>query len=75
MKLNKCNIAELENGKSKASCKETIKRVEKMTEFSSILIIYITGIPLTVPKPFFSYFLYFTTDLGNDAFELVCSAW
>ena len=49
---------------------ETDKLVEKLNAIMYFLITRVSAPSFVLPKFFASYFVYFTTDMGNDAFEL-----
>lgn len=54
---------------------KTNQLVEKLTE---ILFLFITRVSVpgfVLPKVFASFFVYFTTDVGNDAFDLPLPMW
>lgn len=52
-----------------------IRRVEKISEVTYFVAINL-GVPgVILPKAFKSYFTYFTTDSGGDAFELPYEIW
>lgn len=50
------------------------RRVEKWSKFIYFYIVQISPLIL-LPKFIISFFYYFTTDVGNDSFELMISMW
>lgn len=59
-----------ENHDVMAICKKTNEFVGKYSEIVMFIMKYVAGPCLICPKLFFSWYNYFTTDLGNDAFRL-----
>lgn len=54
---------------------ETNQLVEKFTKIMYIVIVYMTMPCILLPKSIHSFYIYFTTDLGADAFELAFPMW
>lgn len=69
---NDLNI--LEMGDSKLYAK-TNASVEKFSELVVLLMPKMSPILFVLPIPVASYFIYFTTDAGNDAFHLPYQMW
>lgn len=60
---------------SRAVIQRTIQRVEKISEIIYFVAINF-GVPgVILPKALKSFFTYFTTDSGSDAFELPYVMW
>lgn len=49
--------------------------IEKFSELSYFVMVYVCGPGLIFSKAVYSLFNYFSTDLDNDAFELPLPAW
>lgn len=60
---------------SKETYHKTNQLVEKICEIAFFALKYVGGAFFIVPKVAVSYFKYFTTDLGNDAFYLPIPIW
>ena len=54
---------------------KTDRLVEKISKIIEILIVYVSPPSFVLPNAVYSYFVYFTTDLGPDAFELPFPTW
>lgn len=54
---------------------KTDKLVEKLTKIMYFLLTRVSAPSFVLPKFFASFFLYFTTDTGNNAFELPLPMW
>lgn len=67
-------ILELNYPKSKEIYDQTNRQIEKWSEFAKNSIIVIP-LCIIVPQFTISYFKYFTTNLGNEAFQLVVPMW
>lgn len=64
-----------ENPKSTKMYENNVHLVEKVSEIIYFIAINI-GVPgFLLPKLIVSYFVYFTTDSGRDAFELPFDMW
>lgn len=72
--MNRCVLG-LENASSKPIYEEIIQKIEKLCEGLNFIIIYISTPCVMFPKCLISFFAYFTTDLGSEAFELPFSVW
>lgn len=60
---------------SRAMLRKTIQHVEKLSGMVYFVAVKL-GVPgITLPKAIASYFIYFTTDSGRDAFELPYPMW
>lgn len=69
------SIGSKKNPKSQALYEKTNRLVEKLSVIAYLVIIKL-GLPgLMLANEIVSYFIYFTTDAGSDAFELPFSAW
>lgn len=71
---NASNVG-LKYPRSKAMYENTNRLVEKISKFISFLIVYISIPAFVLPKAFYCFFIYFTTDLGPDAFALPIPTW
>lgn len=60
---------------SKAMYDETNRQIEKWTKIIDVVVVKVTSRFAIIPQIVLCYFLYFTTDLGNDAFELPFAIW
>lgn len=56
--------------KSKAIYKKTDRLVEKISAIGYFVMAKLTPILWIWPRVIISYFVYFTTDLGNESFDL-----
>lgn len=56
-------------------CETTNQIVEKCSEIGAFAMIYVVIPCFILPKAIYSFFIYFTTDLGNDAFDLPIAIW
>lgn len=65
----------LKTPKSKQICEQTHQLVEKYTEIGLFLIRIVITPCFVLPKAIVSFFAYFTTDLGSDAFKLPAAMW
>ena len=68
-------ILGLKNPSSKVLYEKTNRSVEKWSKIIFFVMVKITPIAWLLPKVIISLFLYFTTDLGNDALELPSPMW
>lgn len=64
-----------ENTMSKAICEETNGLVEKCSKFGLFFMRYLLGPAIFSPRVGSSFFIYFTTDAGYDAFALPARMW
>lgn len=71
----KYSLLGLEYPISKAIYEETNRQVEKWNEIINFIMAKMTPIVLVWPSFILSFFRYFTTDLGNGAFELMLPIW
>lgn len=53
----------------------TNRMADKWSRFAFIVVAKVTPILYLLPNAIYSYFMYFTTDLGNDAFSLPHNIW
>lgn len=65
----------LESPASKAIFAKTNELVEKYSETVKFFLIHVAVPCLICPKLIISVFIYFTTDVGNDAFDLPLRMW
>lgn len=65
----------LENPPSKAICEKTNELVENLSKVVIFACKYGLGPCIVTPKVIVSFFMYFTTDAGNDAFDLPIPMW
>lgn len=75
IKLKKLCIQELECPKSKRKYEKTNRNMEKWSEIVYFLTVKVTVVCLIGPRFVVSFFVYFTTNLGADAFELPILTW
>lgn len=61
--------------RSKATFERTNELTEKLCKIIYFLLVYVTVPGFVLPKAIYCFFIYFTTDLGNDAFELSLPTW
>lgn len=55
--------------------KKVIKLTKNMNRFINFIISKATAPCVIIPKYIACYYIYFTTDTGNDAFELLLPMW
>lgn len=60
---------------SKATLSNTNKFVEKYSKIGMLFIKFVFTLGYISPKVIISFFIYFTTDAGNDAFNLPLPMW
>lgn len=72
---NSGNILGFKNSSSKIWYFKTNERVEKISKIINFVVIKFTPQYILWPKFIISYFTYFTTDSGADAFELPFLTW
>lgn len=65
----------LKTPKSKAIFEKTNQLVEKYSKIGLFVIKNVIVPCFIFPKAIVSFFIYFTTNLGNDAFYLPASIW
>lgn len=63
------------NPKSKAMFERTNRLTETICKIIQFLIIYLSVPAFVLPTAVYSFYMYFTTDLGNDAFVLTFPTW
>lgn len=61
--------------KSSTLIDEADRITEKLSEIVYFVIVKVTTVCAVLLKPTFVFFIYFTTDLGRDAFELPGPLW
>lgn len=54
---------------------KTNQSAEKISKLIELAIVYVSLPGFILPKTIYSYFMYFTSDLGADAFVLSIPAW
>lgn len=64
-----------QNPASKEIYVEIITLIEKLNRFIHFVMVNLTLPCLLFPKYTVCYYTYFTTDIGNDAFELPLPVW
>lgn len=64
-----------EHPESKVLYDEVNRLVEKCSEIAYFVMVKLTAVCIVLPKFGISMFVYLTTDLGYDAFELPFPAW
>lgn len=75
-RVNTKNIKSgLKNPKYKEICEKTNEFVEKWSRRGMFVMKYELIPCIVAPKVIVSFFMYFTTDAGNDAFELPIPMW
>lgn len=60
---------------SKTICEKTNKLVEKWCKIGFFVLKYVISSCFIFPKAIISFLIYFTTDLGNDSFDLPLPMW
>lgn len=65
----------LENPTSKATYEKANVLVEKCSKIGFNVLKYVVALGYIFPKVIISFFNYFTTDLGNGAFDLPILMW
>lgn len=65
----------LQNEASKAIYVEVNDRIEKWSQIVHFVLVNVSIPFLILPKYLVSFYLYYTTDMGNDAFELPLPMW
>lgn len=63
------------NPSSKAIYVKVVNQVEKLRRFIHFAFLKVTLPCIVLPKNIFCFYIYFTTDAGNDAFELPLPIW
>lgn len=69
------NILGSKNPSLKLLYEKTNEKTEKWSKILFFLMVKFTPIAWLSPKVIISFYLYFTTDLGNDALELPSPMW
>lgn len=54
---------------------KTNRFTENISKIIQTVVVHISVPGFVLPKAFYSYFMYFTTELGADAFELPIPTW
>lgn len=73
--VDSINFLEFEDPAAKVIFHKTNQFVEKCSQIVVLFVSILTPIIWVAPQIFASVFTYFTTDLGNDAFELLIGMW
>lgn len=73
--LKQINNSGLENERSKEFYEIVNAQVNKWAEVSKFAFMNVTFPCITIPNFIMSFFLYFTTDAGSDAFKLPFPEW
>ena len=60
---------------SKTIYKKTDQKLQKWHKILNIVMVKVPPVLANIPMFIISFYTYFTTDLGRDAFELPCPAW
>lgn len=60
---------------AKQEFEKSNRLVHKWCKIAYVIIVQVCMPSLILPKAMYCFFLYFTTDLGNDAFELPIPTW
>lgn len=68
-------ILELRFSASKLIFKDAVRSEHKLSKIIFFLVVKITPVYGALPFVVYSYFMYFTTDLGGDAFDLPAPIW
>lgn len=61
--------------RSRAIYEQCNQLAEKITKLMQIVVVHVSVPGFVLPKAIYSYFVYFTTDLGVDAFVLPIPTW
>lgn len=64
-----------ENPESKVICEKMNEFVETYSKIGMSVLKYVVVPSVIFPKVFISFFIYFTTDVGNDALDLPLPMW
>lgn len=65
----------LEYAEKKPTLDKAIKLMKMCSKFLDIVVAKMSPICFVLPKAIATYFVYFVTDLGDDAFELTMPMW
>lgn len=68
------NIKALKYSAMKSTFYETNQSVEKMSKIVSFVVVKLTPLSM-LPTVIYIFFLYYTTDVGSDAFKLLSPMW
>lgn len=68
-------ISGLKKAHSKAIYEDLHARMEKWTELIHLANVKVTLPCVVIPKFVMSFYVYYTTDVGGDAFQLPTYAW
>ena len=60
---------------SKKLYEKTNRQIELISKIAHFIMVKLSVPGFVLPKAFVSFFKYFTTDLGRDAFELSLPVW
>lgn len=60
---------------SRVMYEETNNLMEKLSEIVELMVVGVCLPGFVIPRIIVSYFKYFTTDLGDDAFDLSIPMW
>lgn len=69
------SISGVKYSESKAIYKEANRLTEKWIKLVYVLIVKVSIQCFVIPEIFITFFIYFTTDVGNDAFVLLLPLW
>ena len=69
------NFLGSQNPASKTIYVKVIHLIDKLSRFANLCILKVTLPCLILPRYVASFYIYFTTDVGNDAFELPLTMW
>lgn len=64
-----------ENPMKAALYTETNRKGEKLSKIAFVIVTIVIPIAFIFPPAIFAYSIYFTTDVGNDAFVLLYATW
>ena len=68
-------ISGLRDPKSKKMYEEAHEAIEEWSKIVYFVTLVLSPISLVSPNAILSFYTYFTTDLGNDAFGLIVPMW
>lgn len=75
LKLNGIFFLGLENSELKKLYIKTGRIIELMSKAILLVFMYIIPPMFVLPNSILSFYAFFTTDLGNDAFEMPFPMW
>lgn len=68
-------LSDVKNPRSKANCEKTNELIEISSKIVIFVCTYVIGPCVVSSKAIISFYIYFTTDAGSDAFDLPIPMW